>query len=417
MFYLRNFILLIILLFVGNYSCFSSPDSIEKSEPLEIVPIYVHGVAQYTEEHKDRFQKQAQAIHENLLELSKKNEIIKKNLLLDGALKFSEKAETYYWGSQYQESIKRLHEQFLAFDEYYDFVGGFARKMLALPLNDMLWLTKPYNLHRVLSGLVKEVKFQTEQGKKVMLLGHSAGSLVIYYTFLYHEPSIDIYEIVKNTPLSSELKDEEFWSKLEKNKYTCMQALFDSGIGKIDGKGELVGILKDLDQKNQTEWDEFKLQYYKEKFDILPDFTDASCFAEKDTVGYVSFGSPIASAAGSHTDDAIGKQTRRSLEQLYRTGKFWLHINHIKDFIGVPIKPALSINEYHLAYPDKEISSRPIGFMENNPKKARGANITNAHGWYLKHQKGFAKLIIKTYEQGFLHAIEGSEFEKLKAEL
>lgn len=370
-----------------------------EDQPRQISFIYVHGAKQYTSAKKEKFEKQVSEIHEELLKRVDKSEIIQEQVLKTGEYELAPSPITYYWGDQYQESVSILKRQLSAFKDYYRNFTGFFRKQLVFPLHDLIWLSRFQNQNHIVDGLFKKVKQETKQNKEVVLLGHSAGSVVVYDFVIYRVSIINLYEILKGYPEIEKNTRELFKDR----PYTCAQALLDSGLGKINEHGEMVGIFKGIVSESGKEDVLQRIQhnYFNERLPLLFNFNEQSCIDQEEFAGMVTFGSPLVVSKSFSGNDLESKQTTRLVDFLVRDGAFWLHINHMKDFIGLPINADKILSEKRLQYQSEGYEADRLGFVANNPKKKWGATFIGGHGWYFNSPKSFAKLLVKTYEEGY----------------
>ena len=363
----------------------------------EITFIYAHGAQQYTDKQRDKFSQQMAKVHEKLLLKANKSELVYNNLLEAGKLQINPEARIYYWGDKNNENISELRLQLDYFQDYYKKFVGSLRKKLVFPLHDLVWLARSQNKKKIVQGLFEIVKEETDQGKSIVLFGHSAGSIVIYDFIIYRAPLINLYQQLQKSADKVYSEDIEFFKN---NPFTCAQALLDAGVGKINEEGDLVGIFAGIvEVEYKPEIAGLKRDLFHERLTLVNKFTQDSCITPKELKGLVTFGSPLAISASMQQSDLEGKQARRLVKYIAKEGIFWLHINHLKDIIGIPISADNFVQEETNKIP---IEARPKtpGFLTNNPKKRYGSSFLGAHSWYLRSDDGFSKLIIRTYEKG-----------------
>ncbi len=364
----------------------------EGMRPVQIM--YVHGAQQYKLENKEIFINDITEIHKYILKYGKQSKIINRTLLLDGTTDFIKTPEYYYWGDQYGESIKNLDRQINSFHDYYYSVTGSARRQLVYPLHDLLWLDKPHHRTKIVNGLFEKVKTEIQEGNDVVLLGHSAGSVVVFNLALYHAPIINIYKILQESPKYNKIADI-----FKDNQYTCAQALLESHVTRIDEDGQLVGLLKNLELNDPTKVKQWQDEFYVENAPKILEYTKSRCLPNDRLVGLVTFGSPLI-VSSSLGGDFENEQISRLVDYMVANGVAWLHMNHFKDFIGMPIATDTEMKRIFSESEEKITSSDRKGFVMNSPDIKRGANIITAHEWYLHNPKSFAKLLVKTYENG-----------------
>ncbi len=366
----------------------------EGMRPVQI--IYVHGAHQYTLESKEHFIEDITEMHKHLLKYGKQSKIINRTLLLDGATDFIDTPEYYYWGDQYGESIKNLDRQINSFHDYYYSMTGNLRRQLVYPLHDLVWLAKPHHRTKIVTGLFEKIKAEINEGNDIVLLGHSAGSVVVFDLALYHAPIINIYQILKESPSPS---NNKLANVFKDNQYTCAEALLKSKVTRVDEEGQMVGLLKGLELSDPTKVTQWQDEFYAENAPKVLEYTKTYCLPADRLVGLVTFGSPLI-VSSSMDGDFENQQITRLADYMIRHGVAWLHMNHFKDFIGMPIEADTAMQRIMSESGNKITNSGRKGFVINSPDKKRGANIVTAHGWYFKSPKSFAKLLVKTYENG-----------------
>lgn len=372
----------------------------------EIAFIYIHGAQQYTDKNKKKFEKQVAKLHEKIIERSIKSDIVYKKLLLDGKYAIAKEPITYYWGDQYQESVSFLDFQLDSYENYYRRIVGFFRKKLVYPLHDLIWLSRYHNQKQIVNGLFEEIQKQNNLGKEVVLLGHSAGSVVAFDSAIYRLPIVNLHEELK----AGGATKQELLDLFEGQSHTCAQALLGSGLTKIDEGGNMVAIFDGLNSsvEHEEEFNKIRDDYYDEILPTILDSTKANCIKDGGIAGLVTFGSPLLVSTSLTDEDLEGKLSDDLFKHIVNKGIFWLHINHLNDFIGLPMQADELMQKIYKENVGKEEPER-LGFITNNPIKKWGSTIIGAHGWYFRSSRGFSKLFIRTYEKGYEESIEARE--------
>ena len=113
---------------------------------------------------------------------------------------------------------------------------------------------------------------------------------------------------------------------------------------------------------------------------------------------------PISWSAGRF-EDVFSLLVSHMLKYMIEHEMVWLHINRIQDPIGFPLPAYDSIMERIRT--NQDIVIEPKGGMIASNSNIRGAAfVQNAHGWYWRRQKLFARALVNTYEKGYAREVE-----------
>lgn len=358
--------------------------------------VYIHGTNQNTPESHESFNQKVAGLHPHLMSALEREPLVKERLLQDGRLTISPQTINFFWGDLSQEEIKSLHRGL--FSEQLK-GGGLnlasrARTKLDSTLHDAVWLEKESRKKEVLYNLFHTVKEENHQS--IVLMGHSAGSLIIYNFLLYRLPyldSVDFGRWLQVDPVVLETL------KAQGVTTTCLEALLSSSMVRFDADGRLVPFFKGMDSHFP---DSLKETMRTNAIVNLPEYTRQYCLPEGMVRGIVTFGSPLAlfysTVANPKLDDSY--LTAKMFRYILANNIPWLHINHFKDFIGVPIPDEQRLFDVILnrAGPPVELKG---GFIANSLVKSRDVTMLNAHNWYWSHPSSFAKAVTNAYRTGY----------------
>ncbi|MBX2861654.1 MAG: hypothetical protein KTR14_10495 [Vampirovibrio sp.] len=361
--------------------------------------IYIHGVKYSGEGREDDFAEQVSELHTYVLEEAAQSEIFQQNVLKDGQYSLNSDPIAFYWGDQFGESELNFLDVQLAWlkESKSGLVSG-IQKTVAHVMRDGFWLAKPQNHRKVSLKLHQTIQASLDKGHQVVILGHSAGSIVTHYYALYHLPYIDLHEVASQDP---ETPPESLDAlKDPKVRYSCIEALIESDLVRFDKNGNLTAFLDGVDMKDKDQLQQFEQAYTQEKVAQLADYNQKFCIPKDRLKGLVTFGSPnaILSSKGGQSEGDLGL---RLFKHAFEQNIFWLHINHHDDVIGFPF-PFKNEEVLRIVEKVEGITVTPKGgFFFNYSGIKKGANFLNGHFWYFKKPKKFSKAIIDAYEQGY----------------
>ena len=88
------------------------------------------------------------------------------------------------------------------------------------------------------------------------------------------------------------------------------------------------------------------------------------------------------------------------MKYMLENGIFWLHINHPKDPIGMPLS-SVDLEQRLSKDFGVQVAKNKTGFIHNFDNIKHGPWLFSAHGWYWKKDKQFVKVISKAYTEGY----------------
>lgn len=358
--------------------------------------VYIHGTNQNTPESHEFFNRKVAGLHPHILAALEQEPLSKTHLLENGKLAISPQTLNFFWGDMSQEEVRALHQGLFSSQ----LMGGWlnlasrARQTLDLALHDAVWLEKESRKKEVLNNLFHTVVQQNQQ--PVVLMGHSAGSLIVYNFLLYRLPyldSVDFGRWIQADPIVVQALE----SKGVTN--TCLEALLSSGMVRFDAEGKLVPFLKGMESQIPAALLDTLRTNAIEK---LPEYNRQYCLPQNMVRGIVTFGSPLAlfysTVANPKLDDSY--LTAKMFRYILGHNIAWLHINHVKDFIAVPIPDEKRMLDVILnrAGPPVDLNG---GFISNSVVKTSDVTLLNAHYWYWSKPASFAKAITNAYRTGY----------------
>lgn len=358
--------------------------------------VYIHGTNQNTPESHESFNRKVAGLHPYLMSALKQEPLVKERLLQNGQMDISPQTINFFWGDLSQEEIKMLHRGL--FSEQLK-GGGLnlasrARTKLDSTLHDAVWLEKESRKKEVLYNLFHTVAEENHQ--PIVLMGHSAGSLIVYNFLLYRLPYLDSVDFGRWLQVKPEVLQTLDGQGV---KNTCLEALLSSSMVRYDADGKLVPFFRGMETHLP---DSVKETMRANAIANLPDYNRQYCLQPSMVRGVVTFGSPLAlfysTVANPKLDDSY--LTAKMFRYILANNIAWLHINHFKDFIAVPIPDEQRLFDVILnrAGPPVELKG---GFIANSLIKSRNVTLLNAHNWYWSHPKSFAKAVTAAYRTGY----------------
>jgi hypothetical protein len=364
------------------------------AKPIRFV--YIHGTNQNTSESHQLFNQDVAQLHPYLKSALEQEPLVKAHLLGDGHQTISPQTINFFWGDLSQEDIQGLNRNL--FSKQLRNRGlnlaDRARKTLALALHDAVWLEKESRKKEVLHNLFRATVQESDQ--PIFLMGHSAGSLIVYNFLLYRLPYIDSSDFARWLQVDAEVLQT---IQAQGSCNTCLEALMSSSMIRYDAEGRLVPCFDGL--KSQIPESLLK-SMRTEAIARLPDYTRQYCLPESMVRGVVTFGSPLALFYSTVANPKLDASylTAKMFRYTLSHNIAWLHVNHFKDFIAVPIPDEQRMLDVILnrAGPPIELKG---GFITNDVVKTRDVTLLNAHDWYWSKPAAFAGEIAKAYREGY----------------
>ena len=314
-------------------------------------------------------QKQIKLIMEN-------DETISKNLLENGKYTINERPSILFWGFQSQKSLNAVNNDLAIASLVSPKIAQSVRKLISHCLHDAIWIQKDHNMKKVMDQLHRMVIDAHEQGEKVILLGHSAGSFVTFNYLLHKIKAVDIDTLMDRKAISNH------------EHCTCADAIIDSKLGYQLANGNIV---LDVDRLSKDE-------IYKR----LDRFSEKSCMPDNTVAGIINFGSPLSlfypDIAGG--DSLVSeKQQFAFVKHILEDNIFYLTVNFADDPIGFPVGRNGTAQDIEMQF-NSSIDKNARGFLYNYSSVKSPATFASAHSSYWKHPKKFAKMCKDAYIKG-----------------
>jgi hypothetical protein len=369
----------------------------EKQNTVKFV--YVHGTNLNTLESRQDFEQRVKRLHVEIMTAFGASKLIHEHLLQNGRLSISPEPTIFFWGDRSQSELNFLKSDLTLLEGVKTRIAGLAREQLAYMLHDAVWFERPKNKYQILKALHNTVMTAYANNQSVVLLGHSAGSLVTFNYLTYLSPFLD-----QDTMLRIINPPQDIVEAIRSADIPpiCALALIESGAFRPDLSGRLrLTYQEPLLGISELSPESRKL-YLARLPEALRNAAQTCCLPPHAVRGMITFGSPIAlfeSDVGQH-EDVFSLLVSYMLKYLLENGMAWLHANHIKDPIGFPLPDYDEM--IHRIKANQGICIHPQGGLIANNSNIRGdVLIQNAHGWYWQKARRFAEELVKTYEANF----------------
>ena len=357
----------------------------DNSKTKNIQFIYLHGTGNNSIESEATFFNKTNKLHSYMKPVFEGSLLIKEHFLKNGAYTIAEMSIPFYWGDKTRELVESLNTNLEYTQRKFSLHQAIRSKIIHV-LHDAVWFSQEHSKHIVLDSLHSKVSNSVKGNDGFVLFGHSAGSLITFDYLKYRLPIFNLPEVFQynNVDLTGiNLNDH--------TQNTCLQAFLNSELARFDEDGQIKPA-KELSDKS----------YLNERLKVLDVITPTTCIPDGKLRGVVTFGSPIAIFFSESMVEGREKRlVQKLVKYVYDNDIFWLHINHIDDAIGVAL--AQKSIDANIAALKSSGDTSKTGFIENNNNKHAGATVINAHMWYWKKPKSFAKLVVETYETGYRH--------------
>lgn len=359
--------------------------------------VYIHGTNLNTPESHDRFNQSVANLHPHIKTALESDPLVRSSFLQDGSLAISYETLNFFWGDKSRVAIQAVRRSVLNPELIYGWMslGLRAREKLYFTLHDAIWLQNQSNKKAVLDALYRSI-MQDKRRQPIVLMGHSAGSLVAFDLLLYRLPYIDIQDFARE--LSVDAKVMETLQQQDATN-TCLEALLSLASIRYDAQGKLVPFLKGLEPLTQST----EMEVYRQNMIAqLPAYTRQYCLPDGMFRGMISFGSPLmlfySTVVNPQKDESY--LTASILRYMLAHNLMWLHVNHSDDFIALPLPDRQQI----LTSMENRLGARPElggGFIGNYIYLRKGASIYNAHSWYWQKPGPFAQAVARAYDLGY----------------
>lgn len=385
---MKKILFIFLMIFALQNTCFAT---------TSIDFIYINGSNNNNEKMHQWFLKGIQKFHPVLKKQIEKDLYTNQYLLKNGEYKIEEKPSNFFWGYKSQEDLMFMKEKVDLLRATSPTVAFIVRNTIADIMHDAIWVQKTHNMIPILQDLDKQVKNDIKQGKKVVLLGYSAGSFITVEYLVNKIPYINLSEYFEKEDLDSDLR-----KMIAKNprKDTCLMAFVGSNLTNATPLSKIVI------NRNKNE--------FKEAYMNMDSFTDKYCVPDDTVVGVINYASPIPLFYSDISDKNLGKFKYNHLmyNYLIEHDFFFLTVNFADDPLGFPN----GVN-----YTNSEIKKltnmefeKELGFFYDYSRKSSMRTFMGAHTAYWNAKKRFSKAIVQAYTEGRRYQYDEEFQEKAK---
>lgn len=376
--------LLLFLFYSGNIA-----NAIESS--TDITFIYINGSNNLAYNNRLKFKtafiEDVNKLHPQIKKRFEENDLIKEIFLKNGEYTINSEPTTFYWGDRSLKVVETLDKDLAEAKKYSPKIAHQARSIFAHCLHDAVWVQKPQNMTNVLDDLHKIVTANVQKGKKVVLLGYSAGSFVTYQYYLTKATSI----IPSQLTLGQYDKEVENYIAKTPVNPTCFDALIDADVIKYNPATGKFLPNKDID-------------VFKRNYADLDKYTAQACFPNGAVKGIVGFASPqrLFYSDFTDTETSINFISNLMAKSIIENDVFYLTVNYNNDPFGFSNSENFT---YKKLKENNEILSKYLkegkGFIYNKSDNYVPRTFITAHLAYWKTPKRFAKAIVKAFNEGY----------------
>ena len=366
-----------------------------QAEELQFV--YIHGANQNSPSSQAAFNVRVTKLHPEMTEALMQEPLAKAHLLENGTLGIAPQPINFFWGDKSHLAIEAVRRNIAnpLLNRGWLKLGERARQKLSYTLHDAIWVEQQTNKKAIVGELFDAVNHAGS--RPIMLMGHSAGSLVAFDFLMYRLPYLNIQDFAKDLHADPVVIAQ---LQAQGKQYTCLEALLSASAIRYDAQGKLVPFFAGIEPQIPPD---FLAIYRRNWMASLPGFTQQYCLPENKVRGMVTFGSPLALfyslVANPEKDESYLVASMVSYMLAHHIA--WLHVNHWDDFIALPMPNKARI----LSVISTRLGTPPVlngGFVQNYLYLGGGATFINAHSWYWKKPKAFAQTVAKAYHQGYL---------------
>ena len=298
---------------------------------------------------------------------------VSEHLLNNGTYTINSDEEILFWGFNSKQELDVIKNNLAEAKKSSPPVAQVIRNLLAHCMHDAIWVQRESNMKKIISQLHRSVMKAHSRGEKVILLGHSAGSFVSYEYLLHRLRGVNV----------------DLISGKHENKYTCIDAFIESGLG--------YQLATDRLKKNPNE------KLFNEAYKNLDKYTEKMCAPDNTLLGVINFGSPLSlfySSQISRSREATSAYQLYFLKYIQENNIFLLTVNFADDPIGFPVGRNISKQDIEMEF-NTTLSDTGKGFVYNYSKVRSGGMFATAHFGYWKHAKKFAKTVRDAYIKGY----------------
>jgi hypothetical protein len=376
-----------------------APEKSPLSGKIPVKFVYIHGTNQNTLESRFRFEQSVKRLHGEIVNVFENNRLIQTQWFHQNQYYISTEPVVFFWGDRSQSELEFLKRDLTLLTGIKTRLAGRVREEMAYMLHDAVWFERPKNKYQILKALHETVMLAHGENQPIVLLGHSAGSLVAFNYLTYLLPFLDQETLLRVTKSPSDVVSAIRRSDLPP---TCALALIDSGAFRPDLSGRLMSTYQEPELGIASLSAESRQIYLDKLPEAIRTATQTSCLPPNALQGMITFGSPIPlfeSDVGRY-EDVFSLLVSYMLKYLLENDMVWLHVNHIKDPVGFPLPDYQIMAKRIQANQGIDIQQKG-GIIASNSNIRQWTFIQNAHTWYWKKPELFAKELVKTYEAGY----------------
>ena len=189
---LKRWRLMAILLLMLAVGILDLPAVFAIAEPIDFV--YIHGTNRNTPDSQQFFNESVAKLHPYIKSSLEKEPLFQAHALEHGQYEISPKTINFFWGDASQVAIESLRRSVYSSPLIHGWLhlAERARAKLDFTLHDAVWLEKESSKKEVLHNLFDAL--MNKNRHPVVLMGHSAGSLLTYNLLIYRLPYLDIQD-------------------------------------------------------------------------------------------------------------------------------------------------------------------------------------------------------------------------------
>lgn len=348
--------------------------------------IYINGSNNNDKKMTDWYKKGASALHQVLRREFHSNVCANKYFLKNDKYYIEKDPVIFFWGDHSKNDLSFLDGNLTILKGVSPWVAYKVRWLMAHYLHDAIWVQKEHNMRPILDKLHKEIQSQLACGRKVVLLGYSAGAFVSYEYLLSRAKFIDVIGFLKRIGLSDE---ELAFAEQNPMAKTCLEAFVDAKLTVQTSSGPVV-INNDL-------------ELFKKKYLKLSESTDKVCAPEGSILGEINFANPFVLFYSDITDPDFELTYYNQLMYKYiiENDLFLLTVNYSEDPMGYPTVKNLTIEELEKS---AKMDIEPHkGFIYDWSNTSSRKTFIGAHTSYWATRKMFSKTVVKAYNYGYRH--------------
>lgn len=363
------------------------------NNPTEVSFIYINGSNNLAYKNRLKFKvaflEDVKKLHPQIKKRFEEDETIKEVFLKNGEFVINPEPIAFYWGDRSLEVVEALDKDLKSASKYSPKIAHQARSIFAHCLHDAVWVQKPQNMSSVINDLHEVVNNELAKGRKVVLLGYSAGSFVTYQYYLNKANTIIPNETIKGQ-YGTEI--DEIISTYQVTP-TCFDALINADLIKYN-------------QKVDRYFPNRNLEVFKKNYMELDSYTKEACFEGGTVKGIVGFASPARLFYSDFISDktSINNISRLMAKSVIENDVFYLTVNYSNDPFGFSNSENFTLKKLQETTPyiGSDLKNSK-GFIYNKSNNYVPRTFVTAHLAYWQTPKRFSKAIVKAFREGYPH--------------